>query len=66
MMFGPPMAAQRQQLARAKRGRPRVGEGIQVISVSIEKQLLEFAAENGVFNQVAKPATMGCRRMPAS
>ena len=40
--FGPPNAAQRAQLARAKRkrGRPRVGRGSQTISVTVEKQLL--------------------------
>ncbi len=50
--FGEPAAAQRAQLARAKRkrGRPRVGQGVQVISVSVEKGLLtavdRFAKRN--------------------
>jgi hypothetical protein len=37
-----PTAAQKARLARAKRkrGRPQLGQGVQVISVSIEKKLL--------------------------
>jgi hypothetical protein len=40
--FGKPTAEQNAQLQRAKRrrGRPKVGQGVQVISVSIEKGLL--------------------------
>ena len=40
--FGSPTAKQRAQLARAKkkRGRPPIGKGVCVISVSIEKDLL--------------------------
>lgn len=41
--FADPNPAQRKQLVRAKRrrGRPRVGEGVRVISVSVEKGLLQ-------------------------
>ena len=40
--FGEPNARQKAQLGRAKRkrGRPKVGKGVKVISVSIERQLL--------------------------
>jgi hypothetical protein len=40
--FGKPTPEQRARLQRAKRkrGRPKVGQGVQVISVSIEKALL--------------------------
>lgn len=41
--FGRPTPAQRAKLRRAKRkrGRPKVGKGVKVISVSIEQGLLE-------------------------
>ena len=41
--FGTPTPAQRAKLQRAKRkrGRPKVGKGVKVISVSIEQGLLE-------------------------
>ncbi len=41
--FGQPTARQRVKLERAKRkrGRPKIGKGVRVISVSIEKGLLE-------------------------
>jgi len=41
--FGEPTPQQKAQLQRAKRkrGRPRVGKGVQVISVSVEKGLLQ-------------------------
>jgi len=41
--FADPNPAQRKQLVRAKRrrGRPRVGKGVRVISVSVEKGLLQ-------------------------
>jgi hypothetical protein len=40
--FGPPSPAMAAQWRRAvrKRGRPRVGRGVKVISVSVEKELL--------------------------
>lgn len=40
--FGPPPPAIKRRLARArrKRGRPRVGDGAQAISVTVEKSLL--------------------------
>ncbi len=40
--FGPPKPGQAEQLRRAKRkrGRPKVGQGIKRISVSVEKGLL--------------------------
>jgi len=41
--FGKPTSKQQARLERArrKRGRPRVGEGVKVISVSIERGLLD-------------------------
>ena len=41
--FGPPSAAQRAKLEQARRrpGRPKQGKGTQVVSVSIERGLLE-------------------------
>jgi hypothetical protein len=43
--FGPPDAAARRRLARAKRkrGRPRRGTGAKVISLSVEQSLLKKA-----------------------
>ena len=40
--FGEPTAKQKAQLERAKRkrGRPKVGKGVKVVSVSLEKSLL--------------------------
>jgi alkanesulfonate monooxygenase SsuD/methylene tetrahydromethanopterin reductase-like flavin-dependent oxidoreductase (luciferase family) len=40
--FGEPTARQKAQLKRAKRkpGRPKIGKGVRVISVSIEQELL--------------------------
>jgi len=41
--FKQPTAAQKARLAKAKRkrGRPKLGQGVQVISVSVEKNLLK-------------------------
>jgi hypothetical protein len=43
--FAEPSAAQQSQLQRAKRkrGRPKIGQGVRVISVSIERALLQKA-----------------------
>ena len=57
--FHEPTPTQRKQLARAnrKRGRPRVGAGVQVISVSIEKGLLQ-AVDNLAKRKKAKRAEL--------
>ena len=41
--FGPPPPAARATWRRAKRGRPRRGQGVRVISLSIERGLLRQA-----------------------
>ena len=57
--FHEPTPTQQKQLARAnrKRGRPRVGAGVQVISVSIEKGLLQ-AVDNLAKRKKAKRAEL--------
>lgn len=57
--FKKPTAAQKTRLARAKRkrGRPQLGQGVQVISVSLEKGLLR-AVDNLAKKKKAKRAEL--------